>query len=155
MKIELKGIEKAITSFDKVAKKMDKLVDKEIQGALLRSVAMAKSRLQPIPGDPSDIGTDMGAVRQSINFSYDPATKTGGFFAGNVQGDHMAPYLAFGTGKHAARFTAGLPAIYQKMGMRFYVNGKGTLQTHDYFISTYIQEGKRLSEKLKNLKVSW
>ena len=155
MKIELNGIDKVIASFNKVDKKFEKQVDTAIQGALLRAVSMARNRLQPMPGDPDDIGTDMGAVRQSINFTYDPTTKTGGFFAGNVQGEHLAAYYAFGTGKHAKKFVSTLPEPFQKMAMGFYVNGKGVLQTHDYFVFTFLQEGERLKDKLKNLKVGW
>lgn len=155
MKVRLEGVDKVIASVGRVDKKLQGQVDKAIQGALLRSVGIAKSRLQPMPGDPDNIGTDMGAVRQSINFNYDPTTKTGGLFAGNVQGDHMAAYFAFGTGKHAAAFTSKLPPAFQKLGMRFYVNGKGNLQTHDYFVLTFMQEGQRLRDRLKNLKLGW
>lgn len=155
MKVELKGVDKVVAALGRVQKKVDKQADTAIQGALLRSVAMGKSRLQPMPGDPEDLHKDIASVRQSINFTYDATTKTGGFYAGNTQGDHMAAYLAFGTGEHAARFTSGLPISLQKLSMYFFVNGTGTTQTHDFFATTFIQEGQRLKDKLKNLKVAW
>ena len=155
MKIELKGIDAVISSFNKVDKKFSGQVDKLIMGAGLRTVAIAKSRLQPLPGDDKNLSTDIGAVRQSINSTYDPSTKTGGVFAGNVQGDHMAAYLEFGTGRYAAKYVSTLPEPFQKLAMRFYVNGKGRMLEHPYLIPSYLQEGERLKDKLKNLKVSW
>jgi hypothetical protein len=98
---------------------------------------------------------EIGAVRQSINFTHDSASMSAKVFAGNVTDDPMAVYLDFGTGKHAARFTAGLPNEFRMLAMRYYKTGRGTLKTHDYLSTTYIQESKRLSERLKGFKIGW
>lgn len=150
------GIGKLRTSFDRVDKSYTKRVDNLLQGAGLRTVAVAKSRLQPNSHDGKVVAVEISAVRQSINHKYDPAKMEVMVYAGNTGNDHMAAYLEFGTGEYAARYVPSLNSPYwAKLAMQFYKNGKGTLREHPFFISAYIQERKILVDKLTKLKVSW
>jgi hypothetical protein len=156
MKFELIGTDKLRMSFDRVKKSHRKRVSEALQGAALRTVAVAKSRLQPHGEDGKEVTDDIVSVRQTINHTFDPVNLEATIYAGNSGSDHIAAYLEFGTGVHAARYVPTLgSADFTKLAMSFYKNGKGTLREHPFLIPAYMQEGKRLSEKLKNLKVSW
>lgn len=140
---------------DKSQKDLVKKANDLISGAALRTVGIAKMRLQPHPEDSRELSVDIAAVRQSINFLHDRKTLSSSVFAGNVTGDHLAAYLEFGTGVYAARYVRSLPPGFRALAMTFYVNGRGRLKEHPYLIPAYLQEGKRLSERLKGLKISW
>ena len=155
MKIELDGVKSLMSALNKVDRRIEKHANDLILKSAVRTAGIAKRRLQPLSEDSRELAVDIGAVRQSINFDFDPANHSASVFAGNVQDDHMAAYLAFGTGKYAKKFVSTLPEPFQRMAMRFWKNGKGTIRVHDYFVGTYMQEGQRLKDKLKNLKVSW
>ncbi|MGA9651871.1 hypothetical protein [Pedobacter sp.] len=155
MKIKLDGVKSLITALNRVEKKVGNQANKLVAGAALRTVAMAKSRLQPRPEDSRELAMDIGAVRQSINFTHNSSTLSAKVFAGNVTGEHLAAYLEFGTGRHAAGYVPNLPDPFPRLAMTFYVNGRGQMKQHPYLIPSYLQEGKRLSEKLKGLKISW
>lgn len=154
MKIQFEGVDKVMAALDKVQKKTKGEANKLVAGAAMRTSAMAKIRLQP-QGDSRELAFEIAAVRQSINFTHDASKVEAKVFAGNTTGDHMAAYLEFGTGRHAAGYVPTLPQPFQQLARRYYVNGKGTLKVHAYLVPSFLQEGKRLSEKLKNLKVSW
>jgi hypothetical protein len=128
-----------------------------VKNAALRTVARAKVRLQPQAQDNADLAADIAGVRQSINFNYSEGKNVieAAVFAGNTSGDHMAAYLEFGTGKYAARYVPSLPIDFQRLAMTFYKNGRGTLREHNYLIRPFLDEGKKLGEKLNNLKVDW
>lgn len=155
MKVELVGVKGLITAINKVEKGVHKNLADGIQGAALRTVAVAKSRLQPSGSDGREMAVEIAAVRQSINHTFDPAKMEASVFAGNTSDDHMAAYLEFGTGKHAARYVRTLPKAFQILAIKFYKNGKGTLREHPFLIPAYIQEGNRFFEKLKNKKIGW
>lgn len=155
MKIELDGVKSLISKLNKVDRKVTRKADDLIAAAAVKTAGVAKMRLQPHPEDGAKLSADIAAVRQSINFEFDVDTHTGSVFAGNVTGDHMAAYLAFGTGDSAKDFLSTVPEPFPKMAMQFWKNGKGTLKVHDYFVGAYLQEGEKLKDKLKNLKVGW
>ncbi len=155
MKIRLEGKSQVIAALHKVEKNLHSQASKLIAGAALRTVAIAKSRLQPLPGDSRELATDIAAVRQSINFTHDATNLSAKVFAGNVTGEHLAAYLEFGTGKYAARYVNTLPAPYPALAMTFFVNGRGWTREHPFLIPAYRQESGRLIEKLKGLKVGW
>lgn len=155
MKIQFVNSKEVKGALNKVQKKFQADASKLIAGAAMRTVTIAKSRLQPLAGDDREMAFEIGGVRQSINFTFDKKTLSAAVFAGNTGDDHMAAYLEFGTGKFAAAHLASEDPWVRKLAMVFYVNGKGWLRAHPYFIGTYKQEGQRLSEKLKNLKVAW
>lgn len=154
MKFKLDGLKKIVRAIDKVEASAKSKSEKLIAGAGLRTVAMAKTRLQPT-SDNRELAMEIAAVRQSINSSYDKAKNESIVFAGNTGDDHMAAYLEFGTGKHAAKYVPKLAPEFQELARSFIKTGKGTLKVHKYLIPAYLLEGKRLSGRLKNLKLRW
>lgn len=155
MKIKLEGVGKLNTALSKVENKLHNQASKLIAGAALRTDAVAKERLKPLPGDSGKLVADISAVRQSINFKHDAKTLSAMVFAGNVTGENLAAYLEFGTGKYAAKYVGTLPAPYPALAMQFFVNGKGWTRAHPFLIPAYRQESGRLADKLKGLKIGW
>lgn len=155
MKIEFVGAGKVKAAMDRVSKNLRKDANKLIAGAALRAETVAKQRLQPHSEDSREQAFEIAAVRQSINHSHDAANLQATVYAGNVKGDHLAAYYEFGTGPFAARYVPGLPPGWQALARTFYVDGTGRLREHPYLYPAWKQEGQRLSDKLKNLKVSW
>lgn len=156
MKYTILGVGNLKKALERVKASQNKKIDALLQGAALRTVAVAKSRLQPNGEDGKDVVNDIVSVRQSINHTYDPEKKVAMVFAGNTKDDHMAAYLEFGTGEFAARYVPSLGSPYwSKLAMQFYKNGKGTLREHPFLIPAYKQEREILKGKLKKLKVSW
>jgi HK97 gp10 family phage protein len=155
MKIEFIGAGKVRAAMEKVKRQIRNDANKLVAGAAMRTATVAKQRLQPHSGDSREQAFEIAAIRQSINYSHNANALEATVYAGNVTGDHLAAYYEFGTGKHAATYVPGLPPGWQALARTFYVNGKGTLKEHPYLYPAWKQEGQRLSEKLKNLKVSW
>ncbi len=154
MKYTVTGIGAVKSNLTRIHAKLDKQVDAALQGAGLRTVAVAKALLQPYGEDSREIAVEIASVRQSINSSFDPAKKEVMVYAGNAGTDHMAAYLEFGTGKYAAQYVPTLnSAELAKLAMQFYKNGKGTLREHPFLIPAYRQEGKRLIGKLKAMRI--
>ncbi len=152
MKIDVGGVEAFVATLNNFDKDLIDQANKEVLGAALRTVALAKQRLQPLPGDDAELTADIAAVRSSINHTHDKEKISSSVFAGNTQKDHFAAYLEFGTGDHAAKYVKTIPFEYEALAWQFFVNGKGTMKEHPFLIPTYIQEGKRLVERLKGLK---
>lgn len=154
MKIEVGGIDAFNVTIDKFNDDVIDMINKEIAGAAFRTVAIAKTRLQPLPEDDADpeFVADLTAVRASINFEHDKENLTATVFAGNTAKDHFAAYLEFGTGEFAAKQVKTLPFEYEAVAWQFFVNGKGTMRAHPFFFHTYIQEGKRFVDRAKGWK---
>jgi hypothetical protein len=152
MKIEVGGIEAFVATLKVWDKKMIEQANKEVIGAAMRTAALAKMRLQPLPEDDAEMAADIAAVRASINYVHDKENITSTVFAGNTQKDHFAAYLDVGTGEHAAKEVKTLPFEYEALFWQFFVNGEGTMRPHQYLTKTYIEEGKRFVDKLKGLR---
>lgn len=152
MKLEVGGIEAFVETIDRWDKEAEKLANKEVLGAALRTVGLAKVRLQPLPEDDAEMTADIAAVRGSINHVHDPNNISATVFAGNTQKDHFAAYLEFGTGPNAATYVKTLPFEYEALAWQFFVNGEGTMRPHPFLIPTYMEEGKRFVERLKGLR---
>lgn len=155
MKIEFVGAGKVKAAMERVKREVRKDANRLIAGAALRTEAVAKQKLQPHSEDGREQAFEIAAIRQSINHSLEPSNLAATVYAGNVSGDHLAAYYEFGTGPYAASYVRTLPPGWQALARTFYVNGKGRLRQHPYLYPAWKQEGQRLSEKLKNLKVSW
>ena len=153
--LKLIGRDHLEMSLGKVRNKMHMEASKAVQSAALRTVAKAKMRLQPHPGDNKETTQNVVDVRQSINHKFYPDTISATVHAGNVSGDDIAAYLEFGTGKFAKAYLAGQSSQVQKFAYTFYVNGKGRLREHPYLLPSFFEEGERLREKLKGLKPRW
>lgn len=152
MKIEVGGLETFVAKINNWEKKLIERVNQEVLSAAMRTVALAKIRLQPLAGDDKELTADIAAVRSSINFRHDRANLTSVVFAGNTQKDHFAAYLEFGTGPFAAKRVKELPFEWEMVAQQFYVNGKGTMKAHPYLADSYIQEGSRFIENVKKIR---
>lgn len=154
MNITVGGIEAFNATLNRFDKEMLDLANKEVLTAALRTVGLAKQRLQPLPDDSPEETADIAAVRASINHEHDPENVTATVFAGNTGKDPIAAYLEFGTGEYAAKYVKTIPFEYEALAWQFFVNGKGTMKEHPFLIPTYLQEGKRFVERLKGLRPS-
>lgn len=155
MKIEFVGVGKVKAAMDRVKKEVRNDANKLIAGAALRTETVAKQRLQPHGEDSREQAFEIAAVRQSINHSHDPATLSATVYAGNVSGDHLAAYYEFGTGNYARIYLAKVAGWWQAVARTFFKTGDGRLREHPYLYPAFMQESRRLLDKLKNLKVSW
>lgn len=151
MKIEIGGLESFVATINNWEKDLIMKVNQEVLQAAMRTVALAKVRLQPLADDDAETAADIAAVRSSINFKHDRENLTSVVFAGNTQKDHIAAYLEFGTGPFAAARVKELPFEWEMVASQFYVNGKGTMKTHKYLADTYIQEGERFIENVRKI----
>lgn len=156
MKIEFVGAGKVKAAMDKVKRDLRNDANKLIAGAALRTETVAKQRLlSQASGASREQAMEISAIAQSINHSFDAASMSATIYAGNVSGDHLAAYYEFGTGERARIYLAKVEGGWQAVARRFYVNGKGRLREHPYLYPAFMQESRRLLDKLKNLKVSW
>lgn len=147
MGVKLHGVSKFSTALKRLDRKLKAEANKAVAGAALRTVGVAKMRITQV---------DLGALRNSINHTHDANTISAAVFAGNIPGKkNYAAYVEFGTGEHAAAYVPTLDPEFQKLARTFFVNGRGKTKTSPYLIPAYLQEGKRLTDKLKNLKVDW
>ena len=152
MKIELGGVETFVAKVNSWEKKMIMKVNQEVLNAAMRTVALAKIRLQPLAGDDAELAADIAAVRSSINFRHNRENLTSVVFAGNTQKDHIAAYLEFGTGPFASKRVKELPFEWEMVAQQFYVNGKGTMPAHPYLVDSYIEEGSRFIENIRKIR---
>lgn len=155
MRIKLDGVKSLVSALNRVEKKMKKQANGLVVRAAMRTASKAELDLQPHATDSRELAFEIGAVRQSITFIHDASSISAKVTAGNVAEDHLAAYLEFGTGVHAARHVPSLPAPFPQLAMQFFVNGRGQMKEHPFLIHNYLKEGERLKDKLKGLKVSW
>ncbi|MCF0074032.1 hypothetical protein LZD49_26355 [Dyadobacter sp. CY261] len=152
MKIEVGGLETFVAKIKNWEKDLILKANQEVLQAAMRTVALAKVRLQPLASDDAETAADIAAVRSSINYVHDRNSISSVVFAGNTQKDHFAAYLEFGTGPYAAKRVKELPFEWEMVASQFYVNGKGTMPAHPYLADAYIQEGNRFVENMKKLR---
>ena len=151
MKIEVGGVESFVAKINNWEKDLILKANQEILSTALRTVAIAKDRCKPLSDDDAETAADIAAVRSSINFKHDREKMTAWVYAGNIQKDHFAAYVEFGTGPFAAQRVKELPFEWEMVASQFYVNGKGTMKAHPYLANTYIEEGGRFIENMKKL----
>lgn len=155
MKIEILGLDKLNVALDKVFRNIEEDLNSELEGTAIRTVNSARSRLTPFGNEGQELVSIINNVRSSVGYMHEPQKLEASVHAGGVNPENMTAYLEFGTGKNASSYVPALPQKYRELAMTFYVNGKGTLRSHPFFIPAYLQESKRAVDRLKNLKVSW
>jgi len=72
----------------------------------------------------------------------------------------FAAYIEFGTGVYAAAYLSGKPSEMTEDAIKFYVNGKGTIQEEPYLFPAYyrfkdeivIEIDKRVQKYLDNIR---
>ena len=70
---------------------------------------------------------------------------------GEMEGNHIAAYIEFGTGLSAREILAGYPKWIQKIAYEFYVNGQGTLQGKPYLYNNFLVIEEKFKKELKEL----
>jgi hypothetical protein len=70
---------------------------------------------------------------------------------GEMEGNHIAAYIEFGTGLSAREILAGYPKWIQDIAYEFYVNGQGTLQGKPYLYNNFLVIAEKFKKELKEL----
>ena len=70
---------------------------------------------------------------------------------GEMEGNHIAAYIEFGTGLSAREILAGYPKWIQDIAYEFYVNGQGTLQGKPYLYNNFLVIAEKFKRELKEL----
>jgi hypothetical protein len=70
---------------------------------------------------------------------------------GEMEGNHIAAYIEFGTGLSAREILAGYPKWIQEIAYEFYVNGQGTLQGKPYLYNNFLVIAEKFKRDLKEL----
>ena len=70
---------------------------------------------------------------------------------GEMEGNHIAAYIEFGTGLSAREILAGYPKWIQDIAYEFYINGQGTLQGKPYLYNNFLVIAEKFKRDLKEL----
>ena len=70
---------------------------------------------------------------------------------GEMEGNHIAAYIEFGTGLSAREILAPYPQWIKDIAYEFYVNGQGTLQGKPYLYNNFLVIAEKFKRDLKEL----
>ena len=70
---------------------------------------------------------------------------------GDMEGNHIAAYIEFGTGLSAREILAPYPQWIKDIAYEFYVNGQGKLQGKPYLYSNFLVIAEKFKRDLKEL----
>ena len=70
---------------------------------------------------------------------------------GDMEGNHIAAYIEFGTGLSAREILAPYPQWIKDIAHEFYVNGQGTLQGKPYLYNNFLVIAEKFKKELKEL----
>lgn len=70
---------------------------------------------------------------------------------GEMEGNHIAAYIEFGTGLSAREILAPYPQWVKDIAHEFYVNGQGTLQGKPYLYNNFLAIAEKFKRDLKEL----
>ena len=70
---------------------------------------------------------------------------------GEMEGNHIAAYIEFGTGLSAREILAPYPQWIKDIAYEFYVNGQGKLQGKPYLYSNFLVIAEKFKQNLKKL----
>ena len=70
---------------------------------------------------------------------------------GDMEGNHIAAYIEFGTGLSAREILAPYPQWIKEIAHEFYVNGQGTLQGKPYLYNNFLVIAEKFKKELKEL----
>ena len=70
---------------------------------------------------------------------------------GEMEGNHIAAYIEFGTGLSAREILAPYPQWIKDIAYKFYVNGQGTLQGKPYLYNNFLVIAEKFKRDLKEL----
>ena len=70
---------------------------------------------------------------------------------GEMEGNHIAAYIEFGTGLSAREILAPYPQWVKDIAHEFYVNGQGKLQGKPYLYNNFLAIAEKFKRDLKEL----
>ena len=70
---------------------------------------------------------------------------------GEMEGNHIAAYIEFGTGLSAREILAPYPQWIKDIAYEFYVNGQGKLQGKPYLYNNFLVIAEKFKRDLKEL----
>ena len=70
---------------------------------------------------------------------------------GEMEGNHIAAYIEFGTGLSAREILAPYPQWIRDIAHEFYVNGQGKLQGKPYLYNNFLVIAEKFKRDLKEL----
>ena len=70
---------------------------------------------------------------------------------GEMEGNHIAAYIEFGTGLSAREILAPYPQWIRDIAYEFYVNGQGKLQGKPYLYNNFLVIAEKFKRDLKEL----
>ncbi len=70
---------------------------------------------------------------------------------GEMEGNHIAAYIEFGTGLSAREILAPYPQWIKDIAHEFYVNGQGKLQGKPYLYNNFLAIAEKFKRDLKEL----
>lgn len=70
---------------------------------------------------------------------------------GEMEGNHIAAYIEFGTGLSAREILAPYPQWIKDIAYEFYVNGQGKLQGKPYLYNNFLAIAEKFKQDLKEL----
>ena len=70
---------------------------------------------------------------------------------GEMEGNHIAAYIEFGTGLSAREILAPYPQWIKDIAHEFYVNGQGKLQGKPYLYNNFLVIAEKFKKELKEL----
>lgn len=70
---------------------------------------------------------------------------------GEMEGNHIAAYIEFGTGLSAREILAPYPQWIKDIAYEFYVNGQGTLKGKPYLYNNFLVIAEKFKRELKEL----
>ena len=70
---------------------------------------------------------------------------------GEMEGNHIAAYIEFGTGLSAREILAPYPQWVKDIAHEFYVNGQGTLEGKPYLYNNFLAIAEKFKRDLKEL----
>ena len=70
---------------------------------------------------------------------------------GDMEGNHIAAYIEFGTGLSAREILAPYPQWIKDIAHEFYVNGQGKLQGKPYLYNNFLVIAEKFKRDLKEL----
>ena len=70
---------------------------------------------------------------------------------GNMEGNHIAAYIEFGTGLSAREILAPYPQWVKDIAYEFYVSGEGKLKGKPYLYNNFLVIAEKFKRDLKEL----
>ena len=148
LNIDIKGLRQTIAALKAAADDRLKEVDMEMAAGTELMATTAK-RIFPT-GNPNIKGQTRkyARIRGSItSIKNRPFVYT--LTAGN-EGDPMAAYIEFGTGKYFPQYP-GKDAAWQELARQYYINGEGMMRPAPYFYPSVISGLVSLQSNIKQV----